>query len=62
MGTPLLSLDETIERLEAVTREDLERLAGELYPPTGMSVAAIGRDESLFRSALAPVSAELAAA
>jgi predicted Zn-dependent peptidase len=59
MGTPLLSLDETIERLEAVTREDLERLAGELYPPTGMSVAAIGRDEGLFRGALAPVSAEL---
>jgi predicted Zn-dependent peptidase len=59
MDTPLLSLDETIERLEAVTREDLERLAGELYPPTGMSVAAIGRDEGLFRSALAPVSAEL---
>ena len=62
MGTPLLSLDETIERLEAVTREDLERLAGELYPPAGMSVAAIGRDESLFRSALAPVSAELSTA
>jgi len=60
MDTPLLTLDETIERLEAVTREDLERLARELYPPTGMSVAAIGRDEDLFRRALAPVSAELA--
>ena len=35
MDTPLLTLDETIERLEAVTREDLERLAGELYPPAG---------------------------
>ena len=62
MDTPLLSLDETIERLEAVTREDLERLAGELYPPAGMSIAAIGRDEGLFRSALAPVSAELSTA
>jgi predicted Zn-dependent peptidase len=59
MDTPLLSLDETIERLEAVTREDLEQLARELYPPAGMSVAAIGREEDLFRSALAPVSAEL---
>jgi predicted Zn-dependent peptidase len=59
MDTPLLTLDETIERLEGVTREDLERLAGELYPPAGMSVAAIGRDEELFRGALAPVSAEL---
>jgi predicted Zn-dependent peptidase len=62
MDTPLLSLDETIERLEAVTRDDLEQLARELYPPTGMSVAAIGRDEQLFRGALAPVSAELSAA
>jgi predicted Zn-dependent peptidase len=59
MDTPLLTLDETIERLEGVTREDLERLVGELYPPAGMSVAAIGRDEELFRGALAPVSAEL---
>jgi predicted Zn-dependent peptidase len=59
MGTPLLTLDETIERLEAVTREDLEDLAQELYPPAGMSVAAIGRDEALFRGALGPVGAEL---
>jgi predicted Zn-dependent peptidase len=59
MDTPLLTLDETIERLEGVTREDLERLASELYPPAGMSVAGIGRDEELFRGALAPVSAEL---
>jgi predicted Zn-dependent peptidase len=61
MDTPLLSLDETIERLEQVTREDLERLARELYPSSGMSIAAIGRDEDLFRGALAPLSADLAA-
>ena len=59
MGTPLLTLDETIERLEAVTREDLEELTQQLYPSAGMSVAAIGRDESLFRGALGPVGAEL---
>jgi predicted Zn-dependent peptidase len=59
MGTPLLTLDETIERLEAVTRDQLEGLARELYPPTGMSVAAVGRDEGLFRGALGPVGAEL---
>jgi predicted Zn-dependent peptidase len=62
MDTPLLSLDETIERLEAVTREELEQLARDLYPQTGMSVAAIGRDVDLFRGALAPVSTELAQA
>jgi predicted Zn-dependent peptidase len=59
MDTPLLTLDETIERLEAVTREDLEELTQQLYPSAGMSVAAIGRDESLFRGALGPVGAEL---
>jgi predicted Zn-dependent peptidase len=59
MGTPLLTLDETIERLEAVTQQDLEELARELYPSGALSVAAIGRDESLFRGALRPVGAEL---
>jgi predicted Zn-dependent peptidase len=59
MDTPLLTLDETIERLEAVTREDLEELTQQLYPPAGMSVAAIGRDEGLLRGALGPVGAEL---
>jgi predicted Zn-dependent peptidase len=59
MGTPLLTLDETIERLEGVTRDQLEELARELYPAAGMSVAAIGRDESLFRGALRPVGAAL---
>ena len=59
MDTPLLTLDETFERLEAVTCDDLEQLARELYPGAGMSVAAIGRDEGLFRGALGPVGAEL---
>jgi predicted Zn-dependent peptidase len=59
MDTPLLTLDETFERLEDVTREQLEELARDLYPAAGMSVAAIGRDESLFRGALGPVGAEL---
>jgi predicted Zn-dependent peptidase len=59
MDTPLLTLDETIERLEAVTRGDLEQLARELYPAGGLSVAAIGRDEGVVRGALGPVGAEL---
>jgi len=58
MDIPLLTLDETIARLEAVTREQIEELARELYPPTGLSVAAIGREESLFRDALGSVGAE----
>jgi predicted Zn-dependent peptidase len=55
MDTPLLSLDETIERLEAVNAEQLEALAQELYPASGLSAAAIGRDEDRFRGALEPV-------
>lgn len=55
MDTPLLSLDETIERLDAVDADQLETLAHELYPPAQMSAAAIGRDEGRFRDALEPV-------
>jgi predicted Zn-dependent peptidase len=62
MGTPLLSLDETIERLEAVSADQLSELARQLYQPAGMSAAAVGREESRFRPALAPISAQLSAA
>jgi predicted Zn-dependent peptidase len=55
MDTPLLTLDETIERLNAVDAEQLSELAQLLYPPTQMSAAAIGRDEARFREALEPV-------
>jgi predicted Zn-dependent peptidase len=55
MDTPLLSLDETIERLEAVDASQLSDLAHLLYPPTQMSAAAIGRDEARFREAIEPV-------
>lgn len=55
MDTPLLTLDETIERLDAVDADQLLELARELYPATQMSAAAIGRDEARFREALDPV-------
>jgi len=55
MDTPLLTLDETIERLDAVDAPQLSELAHLLYPPTQMSAAAIGRDEARFREALEPV-------
>jgi predicted Zn-dependent peptidase len=55
MDTPLLTLDETIERLDAVDAEQLLELAQLLYPPTRLSAAAIGRDEGRFREALEPV-------
>jgi len=55
MDTPLLTLDETIERLDAVDAAQLEELAQQLYPAGGLSAAAIGRDEARFREALRPV-------
>jgi predicted Zn-dependent peptidase len=61
-GVPLLSVDELIERVDAVTMEDLERLAGELFDPVRLSAAGIGPDPAPFRAALEPVSSVLAAA
>ena len=60
-GLPLLTVDEMIERIDAVTVEQIAELAGELYDPAKLSAAGIGHDESAFRTALEPVSPALAA-
>jgi predicted Zn-dependent peptidase len=52
-GMPLLSLDETVERIDAVTLEDLSALVEELWAPERLSAAGIGPDESRFEEALA---------
>jgi len=59
---PLLTLDQLIEKVDAVTSEDVAELARELYSPDALSAAAIAPSEERFRSALAPVSEALAAA
>jgi predicted Zn-dependent peptidase len=59
---PLYSLDELLERVDAVTEEDLSELAREFYDPERLSAACIGPDEDCFRSATASVSEALAAA
>jgi predicted Zn-dependent peptidase len=51
-----------IARVDAVTRDDLEELADELFDATRLSAAGIGPDEDAFRAALEPVSGALAAA
>jgi predicted Zn-dependent peptidase len=61
-GTPLLTLDQLIEKVDAVTSEDVAELARALYAPDSLSAAAIAPSEERFRSALAPVSEALAAA
>jgi predicted Zn-dependent peptidase len=54
-GLPILSVDEVIERIDAVGLPELSELAGELFAPGRLSVAGVGRDEDAFRAAIAPL-------
>jgi predicted Zn-dependent peptidase len=54
-GVPLLSVDEVIAGIDAVTREDLLALSGELFAPERLSSAGIGPDEDAFAAAIAPL-------
>jgi predicted Zn-dependent peptidase len=62
MGLPVLSVDEVLARIDAVTADEVTALARELYAPEVMSAAGVGEDEDSFRSALEHVSPALAAA
>ncbi len=50
---PLLSLDDVVTAIDAVTVTDLEALAAELWDPERLSVVGIGPDEERFTAALA---------
>ena len=52
---PLLSLDEAVARVEAVTLDDLAGLTDELLAPSRLSAAGVGTDEDVFRAALEPL-------
>jgi predicted Zn-dependent peptidase len=54
---PILSVEEVIARIDAVTVDDLRELAAELFRGPELSVAAIGPDEQALRAALAPLEA-----
>jgi predicted Zn-dependent peptidase len=56
-GLPLLSVDEMVERIDAVAIGDLEELAGELFAPERLSAAGIGAERSVFDAALEPLGA-----
>jgi predicted Zn-dependent peptidase len=62
MDVPLLSLDEVLAAIDAVTMDDVKALAAELFDPGRMSAAGVGRDEDAFRAALEPVNPALLAA
>jgi predicted Zn-dependent peptidase len=57
---PLLSLDEVVERIDAVTLEDVAELVEDLWAPERLSAAGIGPDEARFDEALAQVGPALA--
>ncbi len=59
---PLLSVDEVVERIEAVTIDDIAELTAELLAPERLSAAGIGPDEAVFRSAIEPMAPALAEA
>jgi len=61
-GTELLTVDEIVERVEAVTVGDVQELAREHWAPERMSVAAIGPAGDAIRAAVSRLNPELAAA
>jgi predicted Zn-dependent peptidase len=61
MGVPLLTLDEMLAEIDAVTLDDVSGLARELFSPERLSAAGVGSDQDVFRQALEPVSPALAA-
>jgi predicted Zn-dependent peptidase len=62
MEVPLLTIDEMLAEIDAVTADAVVGLAGELFRPERMSAAGVGADEQAFRSALEPLNPELLAA
>ncbi|MGO9790487.1 MAG: M16 family metallopeptidase [Solirubrobacteraceae bacterium] len=51
-GAPLLSLDEVVQQIDAVSLADLQELAEALWAPERLSFAGIGPDQDAFIAAL----------
>jgi predicted Zn-dependent peptidase len=60
-GIPLLSMDEMLERVEAVSAEEVADLSAELYDPARFAAACVGPEEERFRDAAGHVSEALVA-
>jgi predicted Zn-dependent peptidase len=52
---PILSIDEIVDRIDAVTVADLRELARGLFAPEALSVAGVGAEEDAFLQSLAPL-------
>ena len=57
-GLPLLETDEVMERIDAVTLEDLRSLVDDLWAPGRLSAAGIGPDEDKFCAAVEGVAGD----
>jgi predicted Zn-dependent peptidase len=57
---PLLSLDEAVARIDAVSMDDVTALVEELWAPERLSAAGIGPDQARFEEALGAVEPALA--
>jgi predicted Zn-dependent peptidase len=58
-GTPLMPIDEVVERIEAVSLEDLAELAEDLWAPERLSAAGIGPGAERFDEALTALGPDL---
>ena len=58
--TPVLTLDQVLARIDAVTAEEVEALAAELWAAEALSAAGVGAAEEPFRAALDGVHPALA--
>jgi predicted Zn-dependent peptidase len=54
---PILSVNEMLERIDAVDIEDVRALAAELFVPSSLSVAGVGPDEERFLASIEPFTA-----
>jgi len=52
---PIYSVDEIVDRIDAVTVEDLRELTRELFMPETLSAAGVGAEEDAFLQALTPL-------
>jgi len=62
MDVPLLSIDELLAKIDAVSVDDVGKLATELLAPERLCAAGVGADEDIFAGTLDNISGELAAA
>jgi predicted Zn-dependent peptidase len=54
-GMPIVSVEETLHRVEAVSADEVVALAAELFAPEALSAAGIGPSAKRFRDAIARV-------